>query len=209
MIESMPEPTLEERLVASVFSRAMASAGRALGEMTGQSVEITTPLVRRFSTDEVVELVGGPGTPVVAVYLGMVGGISGHCLVLLAPEGAHRLAQILLEGEVGDVPENVYEFDEMQTSALQELGNVTIGAFMNEIGMHLHEAVHPTVPQAVVEMCGAVLDGLLMDLAVTGERILAARTVFTENGQSIHGTFLVLPRESSLHGLLESLGVAA
>ena len=209
MTDFTPEPTIEERLVASVFSRAMASAGRALAEMTGQVVEITTPLVRRFSTDEVLDLVGGPGTPVVAVYLGMVGGISGHCLVLLAPEGAHRLAQILLDGEPDEIPDNVYEFDEMQTSALQELGNVTIGAFMNEIGMHLHEPVHPTVPQAVVEMCGAILDGVFMDLAAGGEKILAARTVFTENGRTIHGTFLVLPRESSLGGLLQSFGVAA
>ena len=97
----------------------------------------------------------------------------------------------------------------MEISALQELGNVTIGAFMNEIGMHLHEPVHPTVPQAVIEMCGAILDGVLMDLAASGEEILAARTVFAENGRKVDGTFLILPRQASLDVLLNAVGAAA
>ncbi len=203
------EPRLEDRLVAALFSRAMRSAGSALAEMSGQAVTIETPHVARMSPTEVVDLAGGPGAPMVGVYLGMVGGLSGHCLVLLPPDGAHRLASILITGEPGDLPDDLLSFDEMEISALQELGNVTIGAFMNEIGMHLHEAVHPTVPQAVVEMCGAILDGILLDLEAAGEDLLAARTVFRENDRSISGAFLVLPRQASLDVLLNALGAAA
>jgi chemotaxis protein CheC len=206
---TMREPRLEERLLAALLSRAMSRAGSALAEMAGQVVTVDTPLVGRLTADEVMNLVGGPGSPIVAVYLGMIGGITGHCLVLLPPAGAHRLANILINGDAGEAPEDVLSFDEMEISALQELGNVTIGAFMNEIGMHLHEPVHPTVPQAVIEMCGAILDGVLMDLASTGEEILAARTVFAENGRVVDGTFLILPRQASLDTLLKSVGAAA
>jgi chemotaxis protein CheC len=180
--------------------------------MTGQAVEITTPLVRRFSTDEIVDLVGGPGTPVVAVYLGMVGGISGHCLVLLAPEGAHRLAQILLAGLLGpgELPMEASSdelcYDELELSALQEAGNVTISAFLNELGMHLHEPVQPTPPQVVIEMAGAVLDAVLLDLVSEQDQVLAAKTTFSEGGRAIDGTLFVLPRPDSLRVLLDALG---
>jgi chemotaxis protein CheC len=205
----MREPRLEERLLAALFCRSMARAGAALAEMAGQIVTVDAPMVGRLTADEVMNLVGGPGAPIVAVYLGMMGGITGHCLVLLPPDGAHRLAAILIYGEPGEAPEDLLAFDEMEISALQELGNVTIGAFMNEIGMHLHDAVQPTVPQAVIEMCGAILDGVLMDLAASGEEILAARTVFSENGRQIDGTFLILPRQASLDVLLSAVGAAA
>ena len=203
------EPRLEDRLLAALFSRAMARAGDALAEMSGQAVTVEAPLVGRLSADEILNLVGGPAAPIVAIYLGMVGGLTGHCLVLLPPDGAHRLASILISGEPGTAHEDLLAFDEMEISALQELGNVTSGAFMNEIGMHLHEAVHPTVPQAVIEMCGAVLDGVLLDLVGPGEDILAARTVFFENGRTVDGAFLILPHQASLELLLRAVGVAA
>jgi chemotaxis protein CheC len=209
MTPKMREPRLEERLLAALFAKAMAGAGGALAEMSGQVVTVDAPLVGRLSASEVMDLVGGPGVPIVAVYLGMVGGITGHALVLLPPDGAHRLASILITGEAGEAPADLLSFDEMEISALQELGNVTIGAFMNEIGMHLHDPVIPTVPQAVIEMCGAILDGVLMDLAATGEEILAARTVFAENGRTVDGTFLVLPHRASLDVLLLAVGAAA
>ena len=99
-----------------------------------------------------------------------------------------------------------FAFDELELSAVQESGNVTISAFLNELGMHLHEPVQPTPPQIVVEMAGAVLDGVLMDLMSEVDQVLAARTTFTEGNRAIDGALLVLPRPSSLPILLDALG---
>jgi chemotaxis protein CheC len=97
-------------------------------------------------------------------------------------------------------------FDELELSAVQEAGNVTISAFLNELGMHLRRPVQPTPPQIVIEMAGAILDGVLMDLMSTVDEVLAARTTFTEGGREIDGTLLVLPRADSLSILLDALG---
>lgn len=201
-----------ERVVAGTFSRAMKRAGEALGAMSGQIIEVSTPQMERCTAEEVLQLVGGADAIILTVYVGITGSLQGHALLLFAPPDAHRLAHILLEGLLGpgelpmDPNADPLAFDELELSALQESGNVTISAFLNEIGMHLHEPVQPTPPQVVIEMAGAVLDAVLLDLVVDVDQVLAAKTTFSEGGRAIDGTLLVLPRAEGLPVLLEALG---
>lgn len=201
-----------ETVVARTFSRAMQHAGEALGAMSGHVIDVRTPMLRRCSASAVLTMAGGAEAIVVAVYVGIKGSLEGHALLLFSPTDAHRLARILLFGVLGpdDLPayeeNDPFAFDAMELSAVQESGNVTISAFLNELGMHLHEPVQPTPPQIVVEMAGAVLDGVLLDLMSEVDQVLAARTTFTEGDRAIDGALLVLPRPSSLPILLDALG---
>jgi len=201
-----------QSVVTGTFGRAMKRAGEALGAMSGQIIDVQTPQVRRCSAADVLALAGGADSVVLAVYVRIFGSIEGHSLLLFAPPDAHRFAQILLAGLFGpgEAPAqtagNVLAYDDLELSALQEAGNVTISAFLNELGMHLHEPVQPTPPQVVIEMAGAVLDAVLLDLVSDTDQILAARTTFSEGGRAIDGTLLVLPRADSLRVLLDALG---
>jgi chemotaxis protein CheC len=202
-----------ETALAHTFSRAMTRAGEALGEMSGRKVVVDAPDVRFCRPDEVVDLAGGPAAIVVGIYLGITGSLTGHAVLLLSPDGARRLARLLLDGFVDpatpiEARDGSLVFDELEVSALQEVGNVTLGAFLNEIGRHLDEPVQPTVPQAIVEMAGAILDAILIDLVSDADEFLAARTTFREGSDSIDGTLLVLPRPASLTTLVEALGAA-
>lgn len=201
-----------QSIVAGTFSRAMQRAGEALGSMSGQVITVNTPLLRRCSASDVLVMAGGAESVVLAVYVAITGSLQGHALLLFPPADAHRLAQILLTGLLGpgELPmEHTTDplfYDELELSALQEAGNVTISAFLNELGMHLHEPVQPTPPQVVVEMAGAVLDAVLLDLVTDADQVLAAKTSFSEGGRAIDGTLFVLPRADSLRVLLDALG---
>jgi chemotaxis protein CheC len=203
---------VEERVLARTFANGLMRAGLALAEMTGHEIIVASPAVRRCSPADVIAMAGGPDTVVVGIYLGISGSLSGHALLMLPPEGARRLARILIEGiaQPADGDEGAGDplvFDPLEMSALQEVGNVTISAFLNELGMHLHEPVLPSVPQAIVEMAGAILDAVLVDLSLDADQVLAARAAFIEGYDAIEGTLLVLPRPESLGALLEALGV--
>ena len=199
-------------VVAGTFGRAMKRAGEALGSMSGQVIDVQTPMLQRCSAADVLTMAGGPESIVLAVYVGIWGSIEGHALLLFSPADAHRLARILLAGLLGpgelpiETTTDVLAYDELELSALQEAGNVTISAFLNELGMHLHEPCQPTPPQVVIEMAGAVLDAVLLDLVSDAEQMLAAKTIFSEGGRAIDGTLLVLPRADSLQVLLDALG---
>jgi len=201
-----------QNVVAGTFRKAMKRAGEALGSMSGQVIEVETPMLRRCSASDVLAMAGGPESIVLAVYVGINGSLQGHALLLFSPADAHRLAAILLTGLLGpgELPmeesPDVLSYDELELSALQEAGNVTISAFLNELGTHLHEPVMPTPPQVIIEMAGAVLDAVLLDLVNDADQVLAAKTTFTEGGRAIDGTLFVLPRADSLRVLLNALG---
>jgi chemotaxis protein CheC len=201
-----------QNVVAGTFGRAMKRAGEALGSMSGQVIDVQTPMLQRCSAADVLAMAGGPESIVLAVYVGIWGSIEGHALLLFSPADAHRLAKILLAGLLGpgelpiEATTDVLAYDELELSALQEAGNVTISAFLNELGMHLHEPCQPTPPQVVIEMAGAVLDAVLLDLVSDADQMLAAKTTFSEGGLAIDGTLLVLPRADSLRVLLDALG---
>jgi chemotaxis protein CheC len=197
-----------EQALERTFERAMGAAGRALADMSGQEIQVVATEVTRTTSLHVTESAGGAGTLVVGVYLGITGSLTGHAMLVLRPAGARSLAALLLEGFAVPTPQSPdsLDFDELELSALQEVGNVTIGAFLNEVGRHLDEPVHPTVPVAVMDMAGAILDGVLADLTMDADELLAARTSFINGGETIEGALLVMPQRASLQVLTAALG---
>ena len=212
MSSPMITPTAELALERS-FERAMGAAGRALAEMSGQAIHVVATEVARTNARHVVDAAGGAGTLVVAIYLGITGSLDGHAVLVFRPDGARRLAALLLDGFAPPAT-MVYDdtglpdLEELELSALQEVGNVTIGAFLNDVGRHLDQPVVVTVPVAVSDMAGAILDGVLADLTADVDEVLFARTSFINNGDTIEGAVLVLPRPASLEALTLALGAA-
>ncbi len=196
----------DEALLAALFQRALRQAGDAMLEMSGRSVRISAPEFRRCTADEAIALAGGPDAPIVAVYVQVGGGISGHALLALPISGALRLATRLLDGLATPTDHTrdgvLPELDDLERSALLELGNVIIAAALNALGDRLGEPVHPSVPVLVAEYAGAILDAVLLDLLAESRDVLASRTIFLEAGNTIDGTLLVLPRPESVRRLV-------
>ena len=201
-----------QNVVAGTFGRAMERAGEALGSMCGQVIEVQTPVLQRCTASDVMAMAGGPESIVLAVYVG----ISDRCRATPCCSSPRPTRIVWPRSSwpafsaPGELPmestADPLHYDELELSALQEAGNVTISAFLNELGMHLHEPVQPTPPQVVIEMAGAVLDAVLLDLVSDADQVLAAKTTFSEGDRAIDGTLFVLPRADSLRVLLDALG---
>ena len=201
----------DEAILAALFRRALRQAGDAMFEMSGRAVAISAPEFRRCTPGEAIALAGGPDAPVVAVYVSVSGGISGHALLVLPISGALRLAARLL-ASLARSPEPrgadaFAELDALAQSALLELGNVTIAAALNAVGDRMGVPVHPSVPVLVTEFAGAVLDSGLVDLLAESHEVLASRTLFVEGADTFDGTLLLLPRPESLRHLLAAIQV--
>ena len=173
-------------------SRATASANAALQELSGGRVSIRMPSLVQAQPADVLMDIGSSEREMVGVYVGFGGGMDGHALLLMTPDGASRVASHLLAGlGVESVGANDAA---MARSGLEELGNVVISAVLNELGRPTPVPVHPTVPQVVSDMAGAILDGVLADLVIDCDEITLARSVFAEGGDTFDGWLLILPR---------------
>lgn len=206
MSMSTPSPREpgETDLVAT-FATAMLEAGRVLAEMSGRPIRISAPSVRHCPPDEVVAMVGGPQKIVVGVYLGVFGALSGHALLVLEPNCAHRLAGLLLESLDGariGGPLDTGALAEIEASTLGEIGNVTVSAFLNTLALGSPAPLQPTPPQVVVEMAGAIVDAVVVDLLVDRDRVLAAHTVFHDGDEEVQALLLILLQPSELQDLL-------
>ncbi len=202
-----------QETLSTVFLHALERAGDALVAMSGHEVLVKAAQVRMRRAADVIDDCGSPDVVVAGVYVGFSGPLRGHALLLLTPDGARRFAGLLLDGVVAPGPSIVGPNGELalgplQASALQELGNVTISACLNELGAYFDEPVQPTVPQAIVELTGAILDAVLADLVADVDQVLTARTSFTIGGESIDGTILILPDAPSLERLAQAAAVS-
>jgi hypothetical protein len=74
-----------QNVVAGTFGRAMKRAGEALGSMSGQIIDVQTPVLRRCTAADVLAMAGGAESVVLAVYVGITGSLQGHALLLFAP----------------------------------------------------------------------------------------------------------------------------
>jgi chemotaxis protein CheC len=190
------------------FVEAMLRAGEALGEISGQPLLTDVPELRRYTASQILDLAGGPGTTVIAVYVAISGPLVGHALLLLSPEDARRLAGLLLD-DVGADPSvhgglDMFREDPLVRSALGETGNIVIANFLTAFAPpDLGDRIHASVPQMVVDMAGAILDGILVVLTQTSETFLVARTAFHGGGVRIDATLLVLPRTDTLPGFAQ------
>ncbi|GIW10411.1 MAG: chemotaxis protein CheC [Dehalococcoidia bacterium] len=193
---------LRERELATLqrlVDAAMAQAATSLGEMVGLPVTIETPAIARVALGQVAELVGGPEVEAVAVYLLMTGDLAGHLLLVLRVEAAYRMVAFLL----GEPAEAVTVLDPVGASALAELGNVTVGAFLNRLADSLEIRLLTTPPAQAIDMAGSLLDGVLAQVSHGASEALVFHTHFTIAGEQVEGLLLVMPEAASLTTLLE------
>ena len=176
--------------LATSIERGITAAGKALGNLSNGRVSIEAPEVRRAFPADVVAEIGAADRPVVGIYVGFEGGMSGHALLLMTLDGARRVSRHLLDDAALDIAAD----PDLARSALEELGNIVISAVLNELGRGTREPIHPSVPQAVTDMAGAILDGVLIDLVADSDQVTLVRAVFAETGDTFDGWLFVFPR---------------
>ena len=104
------------------------NAVTALSKMLDKKINMEVPQVRILELAEVSEIFGGAEVPVTGIYLRMEGDISGNIMFLLPMESSRVLLDMLMGGyRDGD------EFDDMDLSALEEIGNILAGSYTSSL----------------------------------------------------------------------------
>lgn len=179
------------------------NAATALSEVIQKKVKIKVPEAKVVGFDDALELLGGPERIVAGIQVALSGDINGVMLYMLELD----FVNLILESIFGNTVNSYAELDEMAISALQEIGNITIGTYMRALSGFINARINLSIPAMCVNMAGGILSEPLAQVGHASDKILLLDGVFCCGDQEVSSKLILLPDFDSLNLILERLGV--
>ena len=170
-----------------------------LSQMLGRDVAITSLKASKIPVYDIPDLFGGREAMTVGIYLAVTGCADGHMFLIYPPPIALGLVDLML----GEPPGTTQTLDELEASALGEMGNIMGSFFLNALADLCGLDLMPSPPAVMMDMAGAILSAILADLSQESDETLIVETSFSVVGEEIDGNFVVMPSPNLLRILLE------
>jgi len=179
------------------------NSATALSQIINRKIDMSVPQVSVMPLDDVPDVVGGPDVMIVGVFLRVYGAAPGSVLFLLPRDSAFYLIDMLMGKERGATQ----DLDFMDESALMEIGNILSGSFLNAMSFFTKVTMLPSIPALAMDMAGAILSVVLVQLGQMGDHALVIETEFLSEDDGIKGHFFLIPDPGSLDTILSAVGV--
>ncbi|MED1721700.1 chemotaxis protein CheC [Brevibacillus parabrevis] len=177
-------------------------AATALSKLMQKEIDMKVPQVSIIPFDKVADCVGGAEAVVLAVFFRVEGDCPGNMFFILDLDSARYLLE-----QITGISKDVYEWEELEISALHEIGNILTGSYLSSLADFTQLNLQPSVPALAVDMAGAILSYGLIALGQAGDFALTIDTAFFEGNEKVKGNFFLIPDPESLPILFRSLGV--
>lgn len=184
------------------------NATTALAQMLGCKIDMSVPQVQLLEFKVLGEAVGGEEEIMAGIYLQVEGDINGNMMFIQKKASAAHLINKLMGGMLGVTDEEVEnrEFGEMECSAIQEVGNIITGAYLNALSSITNLKIYPSVPQIAIDMAASLLSVPAVEFGLFADKILLVQTKFSDDVE-LDGFFILIPDVESYEKILTALGV--
>jgi chemotaxis protein CheC len=179
------------------------NAATSLAELLGQQINMQVPSVMWLPFDDVSSRLGGAERAVAGILLNVDSTAPATILVVFPLEQACQLLDILLGRSQG----STIMINDMEASALQEIGNILAGSYLTSLSKFTGLTFVPMVPAMAVDMAGAVLDYILAEFGQVADQVLLIETEFQAAGENIYSYFFLVPKQNALKAIFTALGV--
>ena len=179
------------------------NSATALSQLINRKIDMTVPQIAILPLGDVPDVVGGPDAMVAGVFLRVYGPAPSSILFLLPRDSAFALVDMLMGREQGYTT----SLNSMDESALMEIGNILAGAYLNALSHFTKLTLLPSIPSLAMDMAGAILSVILIQLGEMGDHALVIETEFTTENDGVKGHFFLIPDPGSLSTILAAIGV--
>ena len=179
------------------------NATTALAQMIQCKIDMSVPQVQLLEFKELGSAMGGEEVVMAGIYLAIDGDIKGSIMFLLEKKAAKHLVAKLM----GGMESPGEDLSEMELSALQEVGNIITGSYLNSLSSITNLTIFPSVPDLTVDMAGAILSVPAIEFATMGDRMLMIQTQFFDE-MVLDGYFVLIPDLDSYGKMLSALGIS-
>ena len=178
------------------------NATTALATMIGTKVDMRVPKVGLMEFKEIGAEMGGEETIMAGIYQQIRGDSSGSIMFLLE----EKSARVLVSKLMGVESNSSEPFNEMEISALQEIGNIITGSYLSSLSTLTNMTIDASVPSLCIDMCEAILSVPAIEFAELGDKMLLIKTEFSDDVK-LEGYFILVPDLTSYEKILTSLGM--
>ena len=183
-----------------VFAPAIEKASSAMSAWTNGEVSLALDEVREVAIEEVAEALDLGDELSTMVMLAVGGDWGGQLILTFDHENACRLISSLLNRDV----ELDQEWGELETSALQETGNILGSAYLNAITALTGRRFWPTPPLVIEDYAMSVVEQAVMTQALAEDQVLLCRTRFSRLGERVEWNLIFVPSPELLQLLRET-----
>ncbi len=182
---------------------ASGNAATSLSTMLDLRVDMSVPIVRIVNIEDAGTMLGGPESVKVGILAKFDGDIEGLMMFLIEENFTKQIVESLL----GEVISFETKLDEMEISAISEIGNILIASYINAIASMTGMTINISVPAIAIDMVGALLSVPALELSPASDDIIFVEGVLLDLDQSVSSNILLVPTIDSLNIMLTRLGV--
>uniref|UniRef100_UPI0006D1BA2C chemotaxis protein CheC n=1 Tax=Clostridium sp. NkU-1 TaxID=1095009 RepID=UPI0006D1BA2C len=190
-------------LIREIGSIGTGNSATALSSMLGKAVRMTLPDVQILGYNDAIKFLGDPEEIVAAILVKMSGEINGLMLFVLKLDFINEVLSSLMQEEI----EDYYQLNVLETSALEEVGNIIISSYVNAISSLSDVSISLSVPDIAVNMLGGILSVPMVEFGYQTDKMMMISGQFIIGGKVLHSDLLMMPEIQSLNFLMEKLGI--
>lgn len=179
------------------------NACTALSVLLGTAIDMSVPRVQLLGFESTAELLGGADNIVIGLRVNITGDLEGMMLHVVEKRFAERIINTFYAKEI----DNITNLDEMDSSVLNEMANITSGAYANSIASLTSLFVNIGTPNQVPGKVSEIMKLPLSEFVKPGEQLLVVDEVFTIDDEDISSNMILALESDSLERLFERLGV--
>lgn len=178
------------------------NATSAIASLLNTRINMQVPKAELMLATELGGAICPEDETIVGIFLEVTNDITGSMMFLMKLDSAHYLVSRLM-GMERDVNK---PFDEMELSAMKEIGNIIAGSYLSALSNMTNLRIMPSVPHIAVDMAAAILSVPAIQFGQYGDNALFIETEFGDDVM-INGYFILMPDQDSYAKILSSLGI--
>jgi chemotaxis protein CheC len=194
-----PFTTFQLDALRELANIGSGTAGTALSQMLGRSVDISVPNAFVLPLAEAVDAVGSPEEDVTGVVIPLQGELDAVVLLVFPVADAATLCGLL----------GVEAGTDVGLSALSEIGNILGASYVGAIAAMTGLDLDLTPPQTVTDMLAAIVSTVLASRAAETDTAMILDSELQVEGEACSLGFMLLPAAGEVQEMLKRMGVDA
>lgn len=178
------------------------NATTAISTMLNSRINMSVPKVELMDASKLGSAICPEDEIIVGIFLEVSMDITGSMMFLMKLDSAHYLTDKLM----GTQKKPDEHFNEMELSALKEIGNIITASYLTALSNLTNLMIAPSVPYVAVDMAGAILSVPAILFGQYGDNALLIETEFGDDA-TMSGYFILMPEQRSYATILSSLGI--